>query len=122
MPFEVLVRRQIVRLLDPSLQCARFIYDELVKVGIIACSVFFAACYLFIYFQYNFYFQISHRCMANELQRFPVLRKRMDEVIGNFLREGLEPSETMIGHIIEMEVCYIIVYTFAVKICIFLPR
>jgi len=32
-PFEVLVRRQISRLLDPSLQCARFIYDELIKVG-----------------------------------------------------------------------------------------
>ncbi|KAL2511973.1 Dynamin-related protein 3A [Abeliophyllum distichum] len=80
-PFEVLVRRQIARLLDPSLQCARFIYDELVKM--------------------------SHRCMLNELQRFPVLRKRMDEVIGNFLREGLEPSETMIGHIIEMEMDYI---------------
>ena len=48
--------------------------------------------------------QISHRCLVNELQRFPVLRKRMDEVIGNFLRDGLEPSETMIGHIIEMEV------------------
>ncbi|KAF5731901.1 Dynamin-related protein 3A isoform 1 [Tripterygium wilfordii] len=80
-PFEVLVRRQISRLLDPSLQCARFIYDELIK--------------------------ISHRCLVNELQRFPVLRKRMDEVIGNFLREGLEPSETMIGHIIEMEMDYI---------------
>lgn len=48
--------------------------------------------------------QISHRCLVIERQRFPVLRKRMDEVIGNFLREGLEPSETMIGHIIEMEV------------------
>ncbi|XP_075110856.1 dynamin-related protein 3A [Nicotiana tabacum] len=80
-PFEVLVRRQIARLLDPSLQCARFIYDELIKM--------------------------SHRCMVNELQRFPILRKRMDEVIGNFLREGLEPSETMIGHIIEMEMDYI---------------
>ncbi|KAH6813480.1 dynamin-related protein 3A [Perilla frutescens var. frutescens] len=80
-PFEVLVRRQIARLLDPSLQCARFIYDELMKM--------------------------SHRCMVNEMQRFPVLRKRMDEVIGNFLREGLEPSETMIGHIIEMEMDYI---------------
>ncbi|XP_010548840.1 PREDICTED: dynamin-related protein 3A-like, partial [Tarenaya hassleriana] len=80
-PFEVLIRRQISRLLDPSLQCARFIFDELVK--------------------------ISHRCMMNELQRFPVMRKRMDEVIGNFLREGLEPSETMIGHIIEMEMDYI---------------
>ncbi|KAG2319569.1 hypothetical protein Bca52824_012782 [Brassica carinata] len=80
-PFQVLVRRQISRLLDPSLQCARFIFDELVK--------------------------ISHRCMMNELQRFPVLRKRMDEVIGDFLREGLEPSEAMIGDIIDMEMDYI---------------
>ncbi|KAF1882138.1 hypothetical protein Lal_00038782 [Lupinus albus] len=80
-PFELLVRRQISRLLDPSLQCARFIFDELMK--------------------------ISHRCMVTELQRFPFLRKRMDEVIGNFLREGLEPSENMIAHIIEMEMDYI---------------
>nr|GEU57740.1 dynamin-related protein 3A-like [Tanacetum cinerariifolium] len=32
-PFEVLIRRQIARLLDPSLQCARFIYDELIKMS-----------------------------------------------------------------------------------------
>ncbi|KAK9690581.1 hypothetical protein RND81_09G138900 [Saponaria officinalis] len=80
-PFEVLVRRQIARLLDPSLQCARFIYDELIKM--------------------------SHRCLANDLQRFPILRKRMDDVINNFLREGLQPAEEMIGHIIEMEMDYI---------------
>lgn len=48
--------------------------------------------------------------MVSELQRFPVLRKRMDAVIGTFLREGLEPSETMIGHIIEMEVFLIVNY------------
>ena len=42
--------------------------------------------------------------MVNELQRLPVLRKRMDEVMSNFLREGLEPSEIIIGHIIDMEV------------------
>ncbi|KAL3621007.1 Dynamin-related protein 3A [Castilleja foliolosa] len=80
-PFEMLIRKQIARLLDPSLQCARFIYDELIKM--------------------------SHHCIVKELQRFPVLRKCMDDVIGNFLREGLEPSETMIGHIIEMEMDYI---------------
>ncbi|XP_031479312.1 dynamin-related protein 3A-like isoform X5 [Nymphaea colorata] len=80
-PFEVLVRRQICRLLDPSLQCARFIYDELIK--------------------------ISHLCQTSELQRFPVLRKRLDEVVGQTLREGLGPAETMIGHIIEMEMDYI---------------
>lgn len=47
---------------------------------------------------------MSHRCLASELQRFPVLRKSMDEVVGSFLREGLQPAETMITHIIEMEV------------------
>ncbi|XP_072969739.1 dynamin-related protein 3A-like [Typha angustifolia] len=80
-PFEVLVRRQIARLLDPSLQCAKFIYDELIKM--------------------------SHRCLANELQQFPVLRRCMDEVIGKFLREGLQPAEAMINHMIEMEMDYI---------------
>ncbi|KAD6454285.1 hypothetical protein R6Q59_016095 [Mikania micrantha] len=80
-PFEVLIKRQIARLLDPSVQCARFIFDELLKM--------------------------SHRCMVNELQRFPVLKKRMDDVVGNFLRDALQPSETMIGHIVEMEMDYI---------------
>ncbi|KAL5190981.1 Dynamin-related protein 3A [Glycine soja] len=80
-PFKVLVRRQISRLLDPSLQCARFIYDELIK--------------------------ISHRCMVIELQRFPFLWKRMDEALGNFLREGLEALENMIAHLIAMELNYI---------------
>jgi dynamin 1-like protein len=45
--------------------------------------------------------------MMKELQRFPVLQKRMDEVIGNFLREGLEPSQAMIRDLIEMEMDYI---------------
>ncbi|CAI9294216.1 unnamed protein product [Lactuca saligna] len=51
--------------------------------------------------------EMGHRCMVNELQRFPVLRKRMDNVIGNFLSDGLQPSETMIGHIVEKEMDYI---------------
>ncbi|CAO2815766.1 unnamed protein product [Amaranthus hypochondriacus] len=80
-PFEVLVKRQIYRLLEPSLQCAKFIYDELIKM--------------------------SRRCLVNEMQRFPILRKRMDEVIHNFLREGLQPTEAMINHIIDMELDYI---------------
>ncbi|XP_047053882.1 dynamin-related protein 3B-like isoform X2 [Lolium rigidum] len=80
-PFEVLVRRQISRLLDPSLQCAEFIYEELVKM--------------------------SHRSLSNELQQFPILRRSMDEVIGKFLRDGLKPAQDMIAHIIEMEADYI---------------
>ncbi|GJP47006.1 hypothetical protein CLOM_g6240 [Closterium sp. NIES-68] len=80
-PFEVLVRRQISRLLDPSLQCARFVYDELVK--------------------------IAHRCESYQLARFPVLRRKVEETVGSFLREGLNPAETMIRHLIDMEMDYI---------------
>lgn len=49
-------------------------------------------------------YQISHRCETYELQRFPQLRRRIEEVVASFLREGLNPAETMIGHLIEMEV------------------
>jgi dynamin 1-like protein len=53
------------------------------------------------------YLQMSRYCMGmvTELQRFPLLRKRMEEVIGNFLLEGLNPSKNVIEHIIDMEVC-----------------
>jgi dynamin 1-like protein len=53
-------------------------------------------------------FQISHRCETHELQRFPQLRRRIEEVVASFLREGLSPAETMIGHLIEMEVIEIL--------------
>ncbi|CAL5421806.1 unnamed protein product [Camellia sinensis] len=80
-PFQVLVRRQIARLLDPSLQCLRLVYDELIKM--------------------------SRACEAMEIRRFPVLRRRLDEVMGKFLRDGVKPAERMIGNIIEMEMDYI---------------
>ncbi|KAJ3675762.1 hypothetical protein LUZ60_004804 [Juncus effusus] len=80
-PFEILVRKQIRHLLDPSLQCARFIYEELVKIG--------------------------NRCLTEELLKYPILKRRMDEVIGNFLRDRLNPAERMITHIIDMQIDYI---------------
>ncbi|KAJ0713685.1 putative dynamin stalk domain, Dynamin superfamily [Helianthus annuus] len=52
---------------------------------------------------YDELIKMSHSCMVNELKRFPVLRKQMDDVIGNFLHDGLQSSETMIGHVVEME-------------------
>ncbi|KAK9273908.1 hypothetical protein L1049_018720 [Liquidambar formosana] len=80
-PFEVLVRRQIARLLDPSLQCLRFVYDELIKM--------------------------SRACEVTGMQRFPKLRRSMDEVVGKFLRDGVKPAERMIGNFIEMEMDFI---------------
>ncbi|XP_060179421.1 dynamin-related protein 3A-like isoform X3 [Lycium barbarum] len=80
-PFEVLVRRQIARLLDPSIQCLRFVYDELIK--------------------------ISRACEAVELRRFSELRRRLEDVTARFLRDGVKPAERMITNLIEMEMDYI---------------
>lgn len=48
--------------------------------------------------------QMSRACEVTELQRFPVLRRRLDDVMGKFLRDGVRPAEKMIGNLIEMEV------------------
>ncbi|XP_075104933.1 dynamin-related protein 3A-like isoform X3 [Nicotiana tabacum] len=80
-PFEVLVRRQIARLLDPSLQCLRFVYDELIK--------------------------ISRACETFEMRRFLELRRRLEDVTTRFLRDGVKPAERMITNLIDMEMDYI---------------
>ncbi|KNA03442.1 hypothetical protein SOVF_209150 [Spinacia oleracea] len=76
-PFVVLIRRQIERLLDPSLQCLQFACSELIKM--------------------------SRSCESRELQRFPVLRKRMDAVMLNFLYDAMKPVEKRIVDTIDME-------------------
>ncbi|PHT40095.1 hypothetical protein CQW23_18949 [Capsicum baccatum] len=80
-PFEVLVRRQIARLLDPSLQCLRFVYDELIK--------------------------ISRACESGEMRRFSELRSRLEDVTARFLRDSVKPAERMITNLIDMEMDYI---------------
>lgn len=47
---------------------------------------------------------MSRACETTELQRFPLLRRRMDEVMGKILRDGVIPAERMIENLIEMEV------------------
>ncbi|KAK9698041.1 hypothetical protein RND81_08G078400 [Saponaria officinalis] len=50
---------------------------------------------------------MSRCCMVSELQRYPVLRRRVDEVLGRFLRHSFEPTEHLITALIEMEMDYI---------------
>lgn len=99
------MRKQIGRLLDPSLQCTQFIYDELIKVCVHNSRMLVSCKPLIKLFRISYLMQISHGCLISELQKYPVLKKRMSEVVCSFLRDGLRPAETMITHIIEMEAC-----------------
>ncbi|GLJ04639.1 hypothetical protein SUGI_0000400 [Cryptomeria japonica] len=80
-PFQVLLRRKIAQLLDPSYQCVHIIYQELVK--------------------------LANKCQTRDLLRLPVLQRHLEEVLGTCLHKGLTSALRMVEHIIEMEMDYI---------------
>ncbi|XWS70520.1 hypothetical protein CRYUN_Cryun03dG0054800 [Craigia yunnanensis] len=80
-PFEVLVRRQIAQLSDLCHRCLRVVYDELIK--------------------------INQSCKSTGLQRFPSLRRHVNEVVRKFLDAAAKLAETMIQNLIEIEMDYI---------------
>eukprot|EP01094_Clydonella_sp_ATCC50884_P006063 TRINITY_DN1506_c0_g1_i4.p1 TRINITY_DN1506_c0_g1~~TRINITY_DN1506_c0_g1_i4.p1 ORF type:complete len:284 (-),score=90.90 TRINITY_DN1506_c0_g1_i4:280-1131(-) len=79
--FEVLAKKQIEVLREPSLQCAELILAEL------------------------------HRIASNlnlpELSRFPRLHENVVEVASKVLTKGLKPSQKMISDLIDCELAYI---------------
>ena len=79
--FENLVRRQIIKLKEPSLQCMQYIYDELSN---------------------NIY-----RIDIPELKRFDKLREEICNVVRELLSRRLVPTNEMIEKLIDVEYCYI---------------
>ncbi|KAK4491036.1 hypothetical protein RD792_001757 [Penstemon davidsonii] len=51
--------------------------------------------------------QISYACEPIEMQRFPMLRRRLDDILKKFLHEGVKEAERMIENLIDMEMSYI---------------
>jgi dynamin 1-like protein len=80
--FEILAKKQVVRLLDPSLRCAERVYQELQDM-------------------------IYHKMDLPELERFQSLREALMEVVNDLLRKCLKPTIKMITNLVEIEQAYI---------------
>ena len=83
MAFELLVKRQIRLLLQPSLQCVELVYEELQRI-----------------IQYC----LSH---IRDFQRFQTLREQMNAVVMGVLRERLPITNRMVESLIHIELAYI---------------
>ena len=83
MAFELLVKRQIRLLLQPSLQCVELVYEELQRI-----------------IQYC----LSH---IRDFQRFPTLHDRMNNVVMGLLRQRLPVTNQMVDSLISIELSYI---------------
>ena len=79
--FEILIRQQIVRLLEPSQQCIQMIYEELRK--------------------------IIEMAQIPELKRYHKLQARIFEVMDELLHNCLKPTNEMIENLIQVEDAYI---------------
>ena len=79
--FELLVKRQIMRLEEPSLQCVDYVFDELQRT--------------------------VNQLESKELQRFGKLREQVVEVTNELLRKCRTPTKQMITNLVCVEMSYI---------------
>lgn len=79
--FENLIKQQIERMREPSLQAAELVLNELLR--------------------------ILTQLETKDMIRFPTLRDRVVEVCGSVLRKCLYPTNDMINNIINCELAYI---------------
>ena len=81
--FELLVKKQIERLLTPSLDCVDLVYHELQ----IVCK--------------------QSEVLTPQLSRFPRLKSRMIEVVNELLKNKLDPTKLVIHNLLQCELAYI---------------
>nr|CAG4636807.1 EOG090X01UE [Ceriodaphnia reticulata] len=82
--FELLVKRQIRRLEDPSLRCIELVHEEMQRI-------------------------IQH-CgteVQQEMLRFPKLHEKIVDVVTSLLRQRLPPTNIMVENLVAIELAYI---------------
>ncbi|KAI1305909.1 Dynamin-1-like protein [Halotydeus destructor] len=82
--FELLVKRQIRRLEEPSLRCVELVHEEMQRI-------------------------IQH-CgteVQQEMLRFPKLHDKIVEVVTHLLRRRLPPTNTMVENLVSIELSYV---------------
>lgn len=82
--FELLVKRQIRRLEEPSLRCVELVHSEMQSI-IQHCGVE----------------------SQQEMLRFPKLHEKIIDVVTHLLRRRLPPTNTMVENLVAIELAYI---------------
>eukprot|EP00088_Acartia_fossae_P032522 TRINITY_DN33296_c0_g1_i10.p1 TRINITY_DN33296_c0_g1~~TRINITY_DN33296_c0_g1_i10.p1 ORF type:complete len:760 (-),score=185.56 TRINITY_DN33296_c0_g1_i10:935-3214(-) len=82
--FELLVKRQIRRLEEPSLRCIELVHEEMQRI-----------------------IQHCGNEVQQEMLRFPKLHEKIIDVVTNLLRSRLPPTNSMVENIVSIELAYI---------------
>jgi len=82
--FELLVKRQIKRLEEPSLRCVELVHEEMQRI-----------------------IQHCGNEVQQEMLRFPKLHEKIIDVVTNLLRSRLVPTNNMVENIVAIELAYV---------------
>ena len=82
--FELLVKRQIRRLEEPSVRCIELVHEEMQRI-----------------------IQHSGADVQQEMLRFPRLHEKVVDVVTNLLRSRLPPTNAMVENLVAVELAYI---------------
>ena len=82
--FELLVKRQIRRLEEPSLRCVELVHEEMQRI-----------------------IQHCGTQVQQEMLRFPQLHERIIDVVTQLLRRRLPATNTMVENLVQVELAYI---------------
>ncbi|CAI4227154.1 unnamed protein product [Auanema sp. JU1783] len=82
--FELLVKRQIQKLEEPSLRCVELVHEEMQRM-------------------------VQHCGLTTqqEMARFPRLYDKINEVVSMLLKERLKPTNSMVENLVMIELAYI---------------
>ncbi|XP_051739140.1 dynamin-1-like protein isoform X2 [Ctenopharyngodon idella] len=95
--FELLVKRQVKRLEEPSLRCVELVHEEMQRI-IQHCSN---------YSTQRLLFSDDVFAGARELLRFPKLHDAIVEVVTSLLRKRLPVTNEMVHNLVAIELAYI---------------
>ncbi|KAL5966436.1 Dynamin-1-like protein [Taenia solium] len=93
--FELLVKRQIRRLEEPSLRCVELVHEEMQRI-IQHCGTQVVC--------KNRPLRVS---VHQEMYRFPNLHERIVDVVTSLLRRRLQPTNEMVTNLVAIELAYI---------------
>ena len=80
--FELIVKQQIKRLEEPSLKCVSLVFDELVRI-------------------------LGQLLQKNLFRRYPQLKEKFHQVVINFFKKVMDPTNKLVRDLVAMEACYI---------------
>jgi len=80
--FELIVKKEIKRLEEPSLKCVSLVYDELVRI-------------------------LSQLLGKQLFRRYPGLKEKFHQVVITFFKKAMEPTNKLVRDLVSMESIYI---------------